>query len=234
MASAIEVLAKQAIKTFGDRRNVGHRLCQKNLDKLWSLMNKITAEDVKLDKSTLDYVARQPAPMCVMDIFENKDITIAIFVLKHGVILPMHDHPGMYGLLKVISGMVELSSYSLKAKGNHVIKTNEEITAIRHRPISLHNGSSACILTPSEKNLHEILCVEGPAAFLDILSPPYDVDEFGRGLRPCTFFKAARSKLCAESTDMMEEVQLSVVESPPDFYSSSLEYIGPSLKAHFN
>lgn len=64
-------------------------------------MNKITAEDVKLDKSVLDYVSTQPAPMCVMDILENKDITIAIFILKHGVMMPMHDHPGMHGLLKV-------------------------------------------------------------------------------------------------------------------------------------
>jgi len=96
MASAIEILGKQAMKTFSDRQ-----LCQKNLDKLLSLINKITAEDVKLDKNILDYVSRQPAPMCVMDIFENKDITIAIFLLKHGVKMPMHDHPGMHGLLKV-------------------------------------------------------------------------------------------------------------------------------------
>lgn len=96
MASAIEILGKQAMKTFNDRR-----LCQKNLDKLWSLISKITADDVKLDKNIIDYVSRQPAPMCVMDIFENKDITIAIFILKHGVKMPMHDHPGMHGLLKV-------------------------------------------------------------------------------------------------------------------------------------
>ena len=101
MASAIEILAKQAMKTFSDRRNVSYRLCQKNFDKLYSLINKITAEDVKLDKNTLDYVNRQPAPMCVIDVFENNDITIAIFILKHGVRMPMHDHPGMHGLLKV-------------------------------------------------------------------------------------------------------------------------------------
>ncbi|XP_070149482.1 2-aminoethanethiol dioxygenase [Polyergus mexicanus] len=228
MASAIEVLAKQAMKTFGDR------FCQKSLDKLWSLMNKITAEDVKLDKNILDYVSRQPAPMCVMDIFENKDITIAIFVLKHGVTMPMHDHPGMHGLLKVISGVVELNSYSLRRKSDHVIKSNEEIAAVRHRPVSLHSNSSACILTPSEKNLHEITCVEGPAAFLDILSPPYDVDEFGKGPRQCTFFKVVKSKLCTESADIVAEIQLSVIESPPDFYSSSLKYIGPPLKDYCN
>lgn len=225
MASAIEVLGKQALKTFSDRR-----LCQKNLDKLLSLINKITADDVKLDKNILDYVSRQPAPMCVMDIFENKDITIAIFILKHGVRMPMHDHPGMHGLLKVISGMVELSSYSLKIKSDHVIKAKEEIAAVKHRPVCLDSNSAACTFTPTEKNLHEISCVEGPAAFLDILSPPYDVDEFGKGTRPCTFFKTVKSKLCTESIDIIEEVQLSVVENLPDFYSSSLEYMGPPLK----
>ncbi|XP_011632548.1 2-aminoethanethiol dioxygenase [Pogonomyrmex barbatus] len=229
MASAIETLVKQAMKTFGDRR-----LCQKNFDKLKNLINNITTEDIKLDKRVLDYVSKQPAPMCVMDIFENENLTIVIFILKHGVKMPMHDHPGMHGLLKVISGMVELSSYSLKTKGDHVIKANEEITAVRHRPVSLHSNSSVCIFTPMEKNLHEILCVEGPAAFLDILSPPYDVDEFGKGERPCTFFKIVKSNLCTESTDIIEEVQLSVVESPPDFYSSSLEYTGPPLKDHYN
>jgi cysteamine dioxygenase len=128
--------------------------------------------------------------------------------------------------------MVELNSYSLKTRSDHIAKANEEITAFRHRPVSLQNNSPACILTPSEKNLHQVSCVEGPAAFLDILSPPYDVDEFGRGPRPCTFFKIVKSKLCTESTDVIEEVQLSVIESPPDFYSSSLQYIGPSLKIY--
>lgn len=130
--------------------------------------------------------------------------------------------------------MIELSSYSLKTKNDHVIKANEEITAVRHRPVYLHSNSPACTFTPTEQNLHEIFGMEGPAAFLDILSPPYDVDEYGKGTRPCTFFKTVKSKLCTELTDIIEEVQLSVVENLPDFYSSSLEYMGPSLKNHCN
>jgi len=137
-------------------------------------------------------------------------------------------------IIQVISGTIELSSYSLKTKSDHVIKAMEEIAAVRHRPICLYSNSPACIFTPTEKNLHEILCVEGPAAFLDILSPPYDVDEFGKGTRPCTFFKTVKSKLCIESTDIIEEVQLSVIENLPDFYSSSLEYTGPPLKNYCN
>lgn len=101
MTSAIEIVWKQALKTFDGRKNVGFKLCQKNFDKLWNLMNKITAEDVNLNKQVLDFIKIQPAPMCVIDIFENKDLTISIFILKHGVTLPMHNHPGMHGFLKV-------------------------------------------------------------------------------------------------------------------------------------
>ncbi|XP_076181217.1 2-aminoethanethiol dioxygenase [Ptiloglossa arizonensis] len=229
MTSAIEIVWKQALKTFDGRKNVGFKLCQKNFDKLWNLMNKITAEDVNLNKQVLDFIKIQPAPMCVIDIFENKDLTISIFILKHGVTLPMHNHPGMHGFLKVISGAVQVNSYTLKTNDDHIIKLNKEIAALRHRPISLHSNSPACILTPRDKNLHEISCIEGPAAFLDILSPPYDVDDCGKGPRPCTFFKTINSKLCTDSADIIEEVKLLVIEGPPDFYSKTLKYTGPPL-----
>lgn len=113
MSSKIEILWKQSLKTFASRQSSGFKLCQKNFEKLRTLMNEITADDVKVDKNVLDYVEKQSAPMCVIDIFENQDITIAVFLLKHGVTLPMHDHPGMNGLLKVKHDE-QLMSYKFK------------------------------------------------------------------------------------------------------------------------
>ncbi|XP_047352613.1 2-aminoethanethiol dioxygenase [Vespa velutina] len=228
MSSAIQILWKQALKTFGSRKNAGYKLYQQNFDNLWSLINKITAEDVKVDKQILDFVKVQSAPMCVIVVFENKDMTIAIFMLKHGVTMPMHDHPRMHGFLKVISGTVEINSFTLKTNGDH-INMNEEIKAFRHKPVILHKNSPACVLTPQDKNLHEISCIEGPAAFLDILSPPYGVDDSGKGPGPCTFFKTVNSKPCTDSGDIVEEVQLVVTEKPPGFYSHNLKYTGPPL-----
>lgn len=101
MPPAIETLWRQALKTFAGRKSEDFKLCQQNFDKLKELLNQITAEDVGIDKKVLNYVRYQCAPMCVMDLFENDDITIAIFILRHGITLPMHDHPGMHGLLKV-------------------------------------------------------------------------------------------------------------------------------------
>lgn len=97
----METLWRQALKTFSGRQNNTYKLCPNNFEKLKYLMNNITADDVKVDKGILDIVEKQDAPMGVINIYENNDITIAVFLLKHGVTLPMHDHPGMHGLLKV-------------------------------------------------------------------------------------------------------------------------------------
>ncbi|XP_017875150.1 2-aminoethanethiol dioxygenase-like [Ceratina calcarata] len=231
MTAAIKTLWKQALNTFEERTSSGFKLCQKKFDKLRNLMNKITAEDVNLNKQILDFIQVQHAPMWVIDIFQNQDFAISIFILKHGFTMPIHDHPGMYGFLKVISGVVQVNNYTLKANEDHTIRLNKEEMAYRHKPITLHSNSPACTLTPKEKNLHEITCIEGPAAFLDILSPPYDVDiDSGKGPRPCRFFKTvSSSKACTDTSDIIEEVKLVVIEGQPDFYSGSLKYTGPPL-----
>lgn len=230
MTARIQALWKQALHTFAGQRNSNCQPCQKNFDKLWYLMNRIIAEDVGLSKQILEGVKSQSAPMCGIDIFENKDLSISIFILKHGFTMPLHDHPGMHGFLKVLSGTVRVNSFTLKRSDAHIVSPNEEIAAVRHRPIILDSSSSACILTPHKKNLHEIVCIDGPCAFLDILSPPYDVDAFGKGPRPCTYFRIVSATLKPGSSDEIEDVQLLTLEGLPfDFRSTSLSYTGPPL-----
>lgn len=49
------------------------------------------------------------APVNYMEVYEDGLINISIFALRHGdVELPLHDHPEMYGILKVIYGKVEI------------------------------------------------------------------------------------------------------------------------------
>ena len=42
--------------------------------------------------------------------------------------------------------------------------------------INVTPDSTCCILSPSQSNIHKIESVGGPAAFLDILAPPYNID----------------------------------------------------------
>ena len=42
--------------------------------------------------------------------------------------------------------------------------------------VSVSPDSVPCLLSPSESNIHKIESVGGPAAFLDILAPPYNIE----------------------------------------------------------
>ncbi|KAK0182610.1 hypothetical protein PV327_000730 [Microctonus hyperodae] len=233
MSTPIEVLWRQALKTFTGRGKIGYKFCQKNFEKLHALINNINADDVKVDKNILDHVENNSAPMCVIDVYENQDITIAIFLLKHGVTLPLHDHPGMNGLLKVISGTVKIDSYTMTTCLKNM-KAGDEVIAQKYPSIIAQKNHPACVLNPNDHNLHEITCIEGPAAFLDILSPPYkvDVDEHGIADRPCTFFKLLSFEETSTSSDNDDSsvlVKLKVGQQPHNFYSKSLKYLGPPL-----
>ncbi|KAF7991234.1 hypothetical protein HCN44_002796 [Aphidius gifuensis] len=225
----METLWRQALKTFSGCQNNTYKLCPKNFEKLKYLMNNMTCNDVKVDKTILDIVEKQDAPMSVINIYENNDITIAIFLLKHGVTLPMHDHPGMHGLLKVICGSVKIDTYTIQVEPDEKINYHEGVMAVKHPPIIADKNSSACVLSPDERNFHEIHCTNGPAAFLDILSPPYDIDyeEFDKSIRPCTFFRQS-----SQDNHSINEtnVKLIAFELPSKFYSTNLQYLGPPLR----
>ena len=56
-----------------------------------------------------------------------------------------------------------------------------------------NSADNPIYLHPREENLHEIATVEGPAAFLDILSPPYGPDHRTGTERECHYYQV-RSK----------------------------------------
>lgn len=229
MTPAIEVLWKQALKTFTGQSSPHFKLCPKNIDTLLELMNKITAADFYMNDRLFEAVKQRRSSICIMDIYENNDISIVIFMLKKGIAMPLHDHPGMHGFLKVIHGKAQVSSLTLKPNSNPVTAIDEGIIAYKHRPEILTMNSPTCTLKPEEKNIHEVMCIEEPATFLDILSPPYYRNP-NKGLRECTFFKIIDSKEHIESPDIIEEVKLSVLQTLPTMYTEAIKYNGPPLR----
>jgi cysteamine dioxygenase len=120
--------------------------------------------------------------------------------------------------------VVKIDSYSIQSYSNKVIDQSKGIPAVRHSSSIIKQTDPACVLTPVLKNLHEITCLEGPAAFLDVLSPPYDTGEYGEGKRPCTFFKVI------SINEISDNVQLVATDVPPTFYSRSINYMGQPLR----
>jgi hypothetical protein len=99
----------------------------------------------------------------------------SLFLMPAGGTMPIHDHPGMNGLLTVLWGRVRIRSYDW-AEGRPGLArvTSDGILGPADGPQPLG---------PRKDNLHRLDAVE-ESAFLDLLTPDYS-EEDGR---PCAYY----------------------------------------------
>ena len=246
MASLIQRLAVLAKQTFGRLRV--NNVSQEHFTQLKALIAQATKYDVCLDPSlvadeSLFTVSGGKTPVTYVHIWEDDAFSVGIFILKNGARLPLHDHPGMYGLCKVIHGKASIRSYSLTEAGDSDLPLEIEkklskwqkqlMKAVNvHQNTVLDSSCAPCVLTPTEGNYHEIAAVNGPAAFLDILAPPYDHN----GGRECHYYSELlmprRDPAASDTVTVTDKPQvkwLIEIPQPHDFWCDSAEYIGPQI-----
>lgn len=137
MTSKIECVLKQALTTFSG--SYTSKAFHDNLVKLKQNANELDARSVGLDfrllqwdifelNNSLDklsgstFIHRRQAPVTYIEVFEDQHVSIGVFVLRDGAKIPLHDHPYMYGVLKVIYGKVRVQSYTPKQKDYSQLK----------------------------------------------------------------------------------------------------------------
>ncbi|VVC98672.1 unnamed protein product [Leptidea sinapis] len=232
---------RQALRTFDDKFKSEFPT---NLNKLKSMMDGLRADDLGFDKSFTEpstWNKPNKAPCTYIEVFQNNKVNMSIFVLKPGFRMPLHDHPHMHGLLKVISGAVRIRSFTefplkeaadlidFKTRAKHeaarlaqgVHKRRKLFAQISQNNICREN-SATCILTPTISNYHEIEALELPAAFFDILAPPYDTFVEGVGPRRCRYYYINNEV----STNVVE---LHETSAPECFFCDQAPYLGPIL-----
>lgn len=236
MTAHINTILKQALVTFS-----GKSECFKsNLNILTTLLDKVTAEDVNLNPHFAQesfWNKPQKAPVSCIDIYEDMNVTLGIFVLKPGGQLPLHNHPEMHGLIKVLMGKIRITSYSLNTEKTHALdrginngdsfkpsKTHKKsvITAELVSTEVVDVNSQSCLLEPSYKNLHKIESVDGPAAFLDILAPPYMTQVPNNGQRQCSYYTVL-------SQAAPNVFRLHEINSPSWYWCDIHPYAGPCI-----
>lgn len=238
----IVTIYRQAMRTFDDKKS--KKEFEANMSKLKGLMDKVTAKDLGLDERIISpeyWETPNKSPCTYIEVFQNEHINMSIFVLKPGFQMPMHDHPQMHGFLKVIAGAVNVRSfteYPLKEVGKIVdFATRAKFEASRiasglHKrrrlfaEVSVSQVCSAssgtCVLTPTLSNYHEIQALSLPAAFFDILAPPYDTFIKEVGPRRCKYYEVANEI----STNVVE---LQEIEVPKCFHCDQAPYLGPAI-----
>jgi len=254
-SALIQRIGKLAINSFS-RGNIKStpQLKEESFRQLRELVSSISPADLHLDTSILnDNSVPFPgeAPVLYTELFEDSDVTICVFILRNGVQMPMHDHPNMTGLLKVIHGAVSLQAYTLVSREEGEARGVWDAT--KHPAALISSADDPVVLYPVKDNVHEIRTVGGSAAFLDILAPPYGVDRYDRSVhRDCNYYAElhtgsngssanggavnGNSATSGDSVNGKAELNggsslvcLRRTDAPASFWCNRLEYSGPPL-----
>uniref|UniRef100_A0A0R3RVW0 2-aminoethanethiol dioxygenase n=1 Tax=Elaeophora elaphi TaxID=1147741 RepID=A0A0R3RVW0_9BILA len=166
-------------------------------------------------------LASLTAPMYYIDIYESEHIHACLFGFKScDFHFPLHDHPDMYGFVKVLRGAVSINSYTelsyderealKRTKSNTVSST---VTIARFEGISNRWHSDDCVyLGPKFGNIHSLIPLEEGTAFFDLLMPGY-------GKKPCTYFKNV-----IQNPKLKQACSLQKIAEPQDYYCQLLPY----------
>jgi cysteamine dioxygenase len=240
MASLIEKVVRQALRTFS-QKPAADVIFEDNFAKLKALADKLTAADVNLNIHNMQESESGGCkpPVIYISVYEDSNVTVGIFIVKSGEKLPLHDHPHMYGILKVIAGTLKIQSYTLVSNNTDIDssshggkrlfpyarKKSQTLCAMKMPEVIVSENNVACFLTPTERNLHEIYSIGASAAFLDILSPPYDSSEFGE--RSCHYFKELNNETPGPVTN---KARLIRIPSPAEYWNDVAVYEGPAIR----
>ncbi|KAE8749092.1 hypothetical protein FOCC_FOCC004261 [Frankliniella occidentalis] len=230
--SRIEQLWRQVLDTF--RWTAGGAVHYE--DESFAVMKRqvdaLTAEDISLEESLSEMRQHQgfrnEEAVGNIHICDSDIATMQVFVLHKDQQMPIHDHPQMIGILKVIKGCVRINSYSFKGYERKI--AGASILQTSKQTMDVCKGDPACVLTPSERNFHSIIALNGEAAFLDILSPPYFTRRPGHELNVCNYYQEGG---LVGGTDEENLVRLEEIRPPEDYWTVKGEYKGPRIQQHF-
>lgn len=243
MSCLVRKIARQALVTFRNPLSAAPTLDEvnkafvENHSKLKALMTEVRAADLKIVPGSrvdsLGYL-HEP-PVTYMHICETDSFSMGVFLLRSGANIPLHDHPGMHGMMKVMYGKLRVTSFDRLDKPSDSEPPYQR-GALRRTVLrsvgEFTEDSGTCVLHPDLNNLHRIEAVDGPTAFLDVLAPPYDPDDG----RDCHYYKVVDpvggpdgGPAQRTETQEQKEVWLMEITQPPEFWCGSEAYPGPEV-----
>lgn len=110
-----------------------------------------------------------------------------MFCLSRNATIPLHNHPGMIVLSRVLYGQLHVKSYDWAdpEQGNGSHHTNASAAHLVMDEVVEPHGEPAVIFPTAGGNIHQFTAITD-CAVLDILAPPYSP----QGGRDCTYYKA--------------------------------------------
>ncbi|KAK1407400.1 hypothetical protein QVD17_39016 [Tagetes erecta] len=185
--------------------------------------------------NTLGRVDRWAQPITYIELNESESFTMCMFCFPTSSVIPLHDHPGMTVLSKVLYGSLHVKGYDWVEPACIKISNGPSRAPVRLAKLSVDKVLSApcstSVLYPnSGGNLHCFTAVTS-CAVLDILTPPYE-ESAGR---KCTYYRDYPYSSFGSRDDPVdgkedEYAWLEEIETPDDLYMRQGRYAGPPIQ----
>lgn len=170
-------------------------------------------------------------------------MTVSMFIIRHGKRLPLHDHPGMFGFIKVVHGSIMVKTYTSLDIPQQQIPQNvkdylDQRFGVPRLPVypcrfegtrSVSENDDCCVLTPYAGNMHEIVSESGTSAFIDILTPSYNHTNTA-DRRPCSYLTELNVNGVENAPEGVK--YLVRIRPPNDYWCDESPYCGPEVDSY--
>ncbi|KAL4431942.1 hypothetical protein ABPG77_000209 [Micractinium sp. CCAP 211/92] len=160
-------------------------------------------------------------PITYLLIYEDERISLGVFCLPARARIPLHNHPGMTVMSRVLYGQMHVSSYDWlhpagEGGGGGVEEDRLPRPARTVLDRTFTNGDAPAVLFPRDGgNIHQFTALTD-CAVLDLMSPPYSTEDG----RDCTYYSVLPAGKPGGA------VMLDAYEPPADFIINQGQYRG--------
>ena len=111
-------------------------------------------------------------------LIKQRNLNGGILTIDDNQLVPLHNHPGATGMVRIISGEAEIwlfdEARENKAEQNKLEQGIVELVQVSRRV--LRSGDTA-VLTPHRGNIHALKSLSKKCNMLDFFIPPYEISQ---------------------------------------------------------
>ncbi|ETW08862.1 hypothetical protein, variant 2 [Aphanomyces invadans] len=192
----IQTIQQAVLQTI--KRNGGRAFNMAEVVEIKELCDRLLPSDLGLEVPRPVSVDQLPRfrPIRYIEVYEDTDISMGIFVMPPGTSIPLHNHPQMTVISRVLYGSMQVNAFDLVAPEideefwrrkeerirNAELKHNRfprfrprHLKVAVRRNTELVHGPTTIELLPDRCNIHEFVAVgDVGCAIFDILTPGYN------------------------------------------------------------